>query len=222
MPLFGLIAIIIIFSFLTGGKLLSARNLSSLFNQCFLLMIACIGSIFIFSQGGIDMSITSAISLCSICAAYTIRYGIVLSIFASLAAGLAVGLLNGLIYSRSNIPVFIQTLSVNLLLDGLLYSLTNQNVYIAIPRAIQKTYNATWIKLLVLALFALLTLYLYRYTVFGKYSRAIGAGKTATEQSGVNVKRFKLLAFIYTGFAASIFAVCVMVKSGSEIGRAHV
>ena len=215
MPVFGLITIILLATVCTGGSFLNSRNLASLFNQCFLLMLACVGSIFLFAQGGIDMSITSTISLCSICAAYTIQYGIVVSILASLAAGLLMGVLNGLIYSRTHISVFVQTLSINLLLDGLLYSMTNQNIYISIPRAIQKTYNQDWIKLAILIAFSLLTLYLYRYTTFGKRSRAIGAGMVAAEQSGVNVRRVKMGAFLYTGLAAALYGVCIMVKSGS-------
>ena len=215
LPFIGLVGIIIAFYFITDGMLLSKNNVMALVNQSFLMIIACVGSIFIFLQGGLDLSISNGIGLCSIMGALALnKYGLFGSIVAILATGLLLGLFNGFIYSRTNIMPFILTLSVNLLLDGLNYTITNQLTVIQISRSYQKMFNVLEIKILVLVIFSLITYYLYQYTRLGKESRAIGAGEIASRQSGINVKSVKMMAFVYTGLTAALFAFMSMMKTG--------
>ncbi|MBQ6505690.1 MAG: ABC transporter permease, partial [Clostridia bacterium] len=174
LPLLGLIVIIIVFQILTEGKLLSQRNVNSLINQTFLLMIACVGSIFIFLQGGCDLSLTSGIGTCAIAGAFALNaYGVGACIAAMLATGLVLGLFNGFIYSRTKINPFILSLSVNLLLDGLNYTFTDQLAVIQIARKYQKAFGTLELKIAVLIIFSLIVYYFYDYTIVGKHSRAV-------------------------------------------------
>jgi ribose transport system permease protein len=99
-------------------------------------------------------------------------------------------------------------------LDGLNYTITNQLTVIKISRDFQKMFNVLEFKILVLIVFSLITYYLYRFTRFGKESRAIGAGEIASRQSGINIKSVKMMAFIYTGLTAALFAFMAMMKTG--------
>ena len=214
LPLLGLIVIIIVFQILTEGKLLSQRNVNSLINQTFLLMIACVGSIFIFLQGGCDLSLTSGIGTCAIAGAFALNaYGVGACIAAMLATGLVLGLFNGFIYSRTKINPFILSLSVNLLLDGLNYTFTDQLAVIQIARKYQKAFGTLELKIAVLIIFSLIVYYFYDYTIVGKHSRAVGAGAEASRQSGVNVRRIKLLAFVFTGITCAIYGFMTMMKA---------
>lgn len=214
-PILGLIFIVIVFNIITDGMLLSQRNLKSIINQSFLLMIACLGSVFIFLQGGVDLSMTNAIGMCSIMGAFALnRGGLLPCILATLITGLFLGAINGTIYANTRISPFILTLAVNLVLDGLNYTVTDQQAVISIKRSWQKMFNGMEIKLLVLIVFALVCYYLYRFTRFGKESRAVGAGEEAARQSGVNVKRIKFLAFLFTGLTSAVYAFMAMMKGG--------
>ena len=214
-PFIGLVGIVIAFYFITKGNLLSKNNLMALLNQSFLMIIACVGSIFIYMQGGLDLSITNAIGTCSIMGALALnKFGLPGCIIAILVTGLFLGSFNGFIYSRTNIQPFILTLSVNLILDGLNYTITNQRTVIQIARSYQKMFNVLEFKILILATFSIITYYLYKYTTLGKESRAIGAGEDASRQSGINVKSVKMMAFIFTGLTAALYAFMAMMKTG--------
>ncbi len=56
MPLMGFFGIVIIFSILTGGKIVQPRNLGLMLSQVFVLMIAATGVFFIMTVGGLDFS----------------------------------------------------------------------------------------------------------------------------------------------------------------------
>jgi len=214
-PIIGLILIIIIFNILTDGMLLRRNNVKAIINQSFLLMIACLGSVFIFLQGGVDLSMTNAIGMCSIMGAFALNSsGLVPCILAIVATGLALGAINGFIYANTKISPFILTLAVNLVLDGLNYTVTDQQAVISIKRSWQKMFNGMDFKLIVLIIFGLLCYYLYRFTRFGKESRAVGAGEEASRQSGVNVKKIKFLAFLFTGLTSAVYAFMAMMKGG--------
>lgn len=214
LPLIGLVVIVIVFQILTGGLLLTDRNIQSLIDQTYLLMIGCIGSIFLFLQGGVDLSMTSGIGTCAIMGAFALNaYGLGACIAAMLVTGLILGLFNGVIYAYTKINPFILSLSVNLVLDGLNYTFTDQLAVIQIARAYQRSFRGMEFKIGVLVVFALLVFYIYRFTVIGKYSRAIGAGEIASRQSGVRVRQIKILAFVFTGITCALYGFMTMMKS---------
>lgn len=215
LPLLGLLILTLVFYLLTGGKLCSLTNLKSIFQQSYLFIIGCLGVVFLMAQGAVDLSTGSLIGLCSILGAYTCNAtGVLPGLAVCLVTGAAVGCLNGVIYSESRIPVFIQGLSVNFLIKGLLYRLTNGQMTISIDHAVKQQFDSLWIILVSLIACAVLTLYLYNYTIFGKQSKAIGAGQTAARQSGVNVRWIKRFAFIFSGLYVGIVAFFTLVKTG--------
>ena len=85
----------------------------------------------------------------------------------------------GLIYAYANIPVFIQGLAMNFLLNGLLWPLCFGAASIPAPASI--TGLKSDIGEIVIVLIALaIILVTYNYTKFGKECRAIGAGITSS------------------------------------------
>lgn len=215
LPVLGLLILLLVFYALTDGNLFSLFNLKAIFQQCYLFIIGCLGVVFLMAQGALDLSTGSLIGLCSILAAYSCnRFGIFTSFLACLATGTIVGILNGIIYSESQIPVFIQGLSVNFLIKGLLYRLTGGQMTISINHAIKQKFDSIGMIMASLIVFALITFYLYQFTILGKHSRAIGAGQLAAQQSGVNVRWIKRFAFIFSGTAAGLVAFFTLVKTG--------
>lgn len=56
-------------------------------------------------------------------------------------------------------------------------------------------------------------LIIQRYTAFGRYSTAIGAGEEATRAAGVDVDRFKLIAFVLSGTMLGLTGVILAAGS---------
>lgn len=215
LPVLGLLVIFLIFYVLTDGRIFTAFNLKSIFQQCYLFILGCLGVVFLMAQGALDLSTGSLIGLCSILAAYTSNsVGIFAGFIVCILTGVVIGCFNGFIYSESGIPVFIQGLSINFLIKGFLYRLTNGQMTISIEHSIKQKFDSVWIILVVLFVCAAITFYLYNYTILGKHSKAVGAGATAAQQSGVNVRWIKRFAFIFSGLAAGLVAFFTLVKTG--------
>lgn len=62
---------------------------------------------------------------------------------------------------------------------------------------------------------ALISVYLYKYTQLGKYTKAIGANETATKLAGVSVTRWKVFAYIFFGVCIAVGALFLTARTGS-------
>ena len=213
-PVLGLLAVIILFYFTTGGKIFSKFNLKSISQQMYLFILGGLGCVFLFAQGGIDLSMAAAIGAAGIIGARVMQVNPWLGVFATVLVGTAIGAVNGLIYAKIGIPVFIQGLGMNFLLNGLLLPLSAGSATIRVPKEISSLKSIPAeiiIELVVLAIVVVV----YNYTRFGKDCRAIGAGTTSAVQSGVKVARTKFLAFLLSGFTCGVVAVMTLIRTGS-------
>lgn len=109
-----LVAVFILFYFLTGGRLLYAQNMSNLLLQNgYVLVMACGMLLCILTGGNIDLSVGSVICLTGGIAAVLITnngFNIYLTILISLAIGLIAGIWQGYWIGYVRIPPFITTL----------------------------------------------------------------------------------------------------------------
>lgn len=213
-PVLGLLAVIILFYFTTGGKIFSKFNLKSISQQMYLFILGGLGCVFLFAQGGIDLSMAASIGTAGIIGARVMQVNPWLGVLVTILVGTAIGAVNGFIYAKIGIPVFIQGLGMNFLLNGLLLPLSAGSATIRVPKVISSLKSIPGeiiIELLVLAV----VLVVYNYTRFGKDCRAIGAGTTSAVQSGVKVARTKFMAFLLSGFTCGVVAVMTLIRTGS-------
>jgi ribose transport system permease protein len=132
MPLFGFIAIVIIFSILTDGKIISPDNISLMLSQVYVLMIASTGVFMIMTVGGLDFSQGSILGLTSIIFCWVSQTNILLGILAAVLAGAAMGAFNGLFHVKFKIASFIVTICTMYFFRGLCkYITTNGPVQLA-------------------------------------------------------------------------------------------
>ena len=213
-PVLGLLAIIIMFYITTDGKIFSKFNLKSISQQMYLFILGGLGSVFLFAQGGIDLSMAAAIGTAGIIGARVMQVNPWLGVVVTVLVGTVIGVVNGLIYAKIGIPVFIQGLGMNFLLNGLLLPLSAGSATIRVPKVISNLKSIPAEIVIELAVLAIVVL-IYNYTRFGKDCRAIGAGTTSAVQSGVKVSRTKFLAFLISGFTCGVVAVMTLIRTGS-------
>ena len=213
-PVLGLLVIIILFYVTTDGKIFSKFNLKSISQQMYLFILGGLGSVFLFAQGGIDLSMAAAIGTAGIIGARVMQVNPWLGVVVTVLVGTVIGAVNGLIYAKIGIPVFIQGLGMNFLLNGLLLPLSAGSATIRVPKVISNLKSIPAEIIIELAVLAIVVL-IYNYTRFGKDCRAIGAGTTSAVQSGVKVSRTKFLAFLISGFTCGVVAVMTLIRTGS-------
>jgi D-xylose transport system permease protein len=122
-----LIAIWVIFAFLTDSVFLTARNLSNLFVQTVTTAILAIGMVLIIVAGHIDLSVGSVLgftgAVCAMCM-IKLEWGVVPSVLATAAMGLAIGAWHGFWVAYRKVPAFIVSLASMLAFRGLIIGIT--------------------------------------------------------------------------------------------------
>lgn len=123
-----LLLIWIIFSILTHGVFLSARNISTLFMQMVTIGILTGGMLLVMVAGHIDLSVGSVCGTLGAVAAFLMsKLGVhpVIAILITLGCGLMVGAWHGLWIAYMGVPAFIVTLSSQIAFRGFTLAVTN-------------------------------------------------------------------------------------------------
>src|SRR2546428_11229591 len=122
-----LLAIWVIFSFVTDRVFLTPRNLSNLFVQTVTTAILAIGMVLVIVAGHIDLSVGSVLgfagAICALCM-IKLEWGVIASVTATLVIGLAVGAWHGFWIAYRKVPAFIVTLASMLAFRGLIIGVT--------------------------------------------------------------------------------------------------
>jgi len=117
-----LVAIMILFQFLTGGVLLKPLNVSNLIMQNSYILVLAIGMLLCILTGNIDLSVGSIAAFIGATSAVFImdwKLNPVLVLLLSLVLGGLIGAWQGFWISYVNIPAFIVTLAGQLIFQGL-------------------------------------------------------------------------------------------------------
>lgn len=132
------------------------------------------------------------------------------------------GLINGIVVSYLNVPAFIGTLGMQLMVYGICLVYTNATPLGGYRKAytVIATGKLAGIPYMFIIAFAigLIMWFVYNYTRHGKYMYAIGGNEAAAEVSGVNVKKTKIIIYMT---AAALYAVAGFLL-GAKAGGASV
>lgn len=123
---FALIAIFIIFYFMTGGNNATPMNMNNLIMQNSYVVILATGMLLCVLTGNIDLGVGSYVALCGAIAAKLVveqKWAIPLAFLVALLVGVAFGIFNGIFIAYLNIPPFVVTLAGMLMGRGLTYTL---------------------------------------------------------------------------------------------------
>jgi ribose/xylose/arabinose/galactoside ABC-type transport system permease subunit len=170
----------------------------------------------VIASGGIDLSVGSAIALCTVVIAQLLsrNFPPLLAAGGGVLTGAACGLLIGVLVTQLKLTPFIVTLGLWGALRGLAKGLAREQTVRAPETALNNllqslSENQKWMIFppgVWLTLFcALLVAAILKYTAFGRYVFSIGGNETASRIAGVPVETSKLkiyaLAGAFTGLA---------------------
>jgi ribose transport system permease protein len=221
-PIATLVVLVVLIGMAAPG-FLSVPTLLTLAGDTATLFVLAAGVTFVIMLGGTDLSIESAASFCSVVVAMTLPAVGILSFPLGVLAGAGIGMINGLIHTRLKIPSFIVTLAAMGIWSGLAIVITNvKPVQIELKNAdmlvwISGKFLGMPNRVLIGIVVLLVCLFIQRFTAFGRFSSAIGAGEEATRASGVKVDRYKVIAFMMSGAMAGLAGVILSgVMSGGS------
>ena len=220
-----LLVLIAFFSF-TADSFFTLRNITNVFGQASLAMIAGIGVAIVFMSGEVDISIGSLQAAVAIPLIVVMNHtdSLVLGITAALALGLLIGIVNGYLSAYVGINSLIVTLGMLFVLRGGVYLYTGQR---AIPDdAYLDSFfylgNSSLFGILpypAVIAFVLLAVFMYvmRHRPFGRKVYAVGGNAEVARLAGFDVRRIKFTAFILSSLLASISAILLASRLGSAV-----
>lgn len=207
-----------IFKILTPHNFGSFNNMLSYFQASLIASVGAVGFYFVMVMGMFDFSIGANIMLSAIVGCvFATKFGLGYAglVIGALLCGCLVGLFNGSFYVKLRIPSMIVTTGL-----ALIYEATAN--YIA--GGVEQTLPADLRMFgqmpgdIVLAIAAFLVAYVFlNYTKIGTYTYAIGSNEFVAKNMGINVNKYKVLAFILSGGFLGIMAVLTISYGSSMV-----
>lgn len=210
------------FGVLTGGQFFAFTRIMYTLNYVYFLGFLSLGVTFVIATGGIDFSIGPVMFCCSLVSGYCfLTYGMPmpLALILSILIGTAFGIFNGYLVSFWNVPPFIVSMASMNMSKGIAAVFTKTQS-VSWPQASAEggwyrniaTYNGFPVGLVVFLLIAVICAVILNKTKAGRYMLCLGSNEEAVRLSGINTKKWKMLAYIICGTLvgiASIYFVAV-------------
>lgn len=243
---FALIAIIIVFSFLSPYYF-SVGNFLTMASHVAIYAILALGMLLVILNGGIDLSVGSTLGLSGIVAGFLMQ-GVTLHflgvklfpavwvvVVIACAMGAFVGLVNGVLIARFKVPAFVATLGVMYVVRGIALLITNGLTYNNLSgEADLGNTGFNWlgfnrlggvpIGVLVMIVLAIIGSLILNRTAFGRWLYASGGNERAAELSGVPTKRVQISVYVLSGFCAAIAGLILssqLTSAGPTAGTSY-
>lgn len=210
-PYLGLILIVLLFATTTNGKFLRTANLMMILKQSVIVMIGALGSSFVLAHGNMDFSIGGEMALCCLLSYYVAQMNPYLMFPACVLIAMALSLVVSVIHVVIGVPAFVSGMCIMFIGKGIVQSVSGNGM--ACP-AIYNALDKTWFYIAVLCGVLVITFVLYNYTKIGRHNRLIGSNPVASFLSGIDTKKYKILAFLTSGFCVGIASFLTMVRGG--------
>jgi erythritol transport system permease protein len=238
-----IIALLVVTAFFAvmAPNFLSVGNFLIMFKHIAIIAILGIGMTFVILTGGIDLSVGSVAGLAGMVGGAMILNGIVLAplglviypsiplvILIVLALGAGVGMANGVLVARVGVAPFIATLGMLyvargaalLMSDGATFpnltgfpELGNTGFPLLGAGMIAGIPSPVWL----LAIIAIVAIFVGARTPFGRWIYAIGGNERAASLAGVRVRKIKMFAYAISGTTAALVGLIV----ASDLVAAH-
>ncbi|MBQ9567485.1 MAG: ABC transporter permease [Lachnospiraceae bacterium] len=212
-----LVLMYIIFSLLVPGFAGMARIMSIL-NYVYFLGFLSLGVTFVIATGGIDFSIGPVMFCCGLVSGYSmLNKGVPapLALLMSILIGLAFGIVNGYLVAYWTVPPFIVSMASMNIAKGLAAVFTKTQS-VSWPLSTDPVYG--WIRnvvsvngfpvgLVIFLAAAFVCMIVLNNTKPGRYILCLGSNREAVRLSGVDTKKWEMLAYAICGLLVGIAAI---------------
>ena len=212
-----LVLMYIVFSVLVPGFAGIARIMSVL-NYVYFLGFLSLGVTFVIATGGIDFSIGPVMFCCGLISGYSmLNKGVPapLALLLSVLIGLVFGTVNGYLVAYWTVPPFIVSMASMNIAKGVaaVYTKTQS---VSWPLSTDPVYG--WIRnlvsmngfpvgLVIFLIAAAICLVVLNNTKPGRYILCLGSNREAVRLSGVDTKKWEMLAYMICGLLVGIAAI---------------
>ena len=213
------LVLIYIFFALFGRNFFSYTTLVNILDSSYYIGFLAIGVTFVIITGGIDLSLGTVMMCAAIVGgtAYkTWGWPIWAALLLIIIVAVLFGIFNGIMVSRLSLPPFIATMGTMMISMGVGSIVSNVRSATFPTRSSPDGWFKGFFKYIAedrssiptgaIILFgvAIIAFIVLTKTKLGRYIFAIGSNKEAARLSGVNVKKWEMMAYIISGFCAGL------------------
>ena len=232
------IAILIIVFSVSMPFFRTFSNFITIIRAVCIVTIVAIGMTFALTVNGIDLSVGSTATMSNtVCMTFFIWFsmgtsirGTLLAIFLTLLICLVIAAVNGLLIVKLKIFDMLATLATMFMFEGVAMTYAgggaiNERMVRpdgatatgTVPVFLRTMGREPWIIIIMLVLVFLAFLFL-TYTKHGRYMYAVGSNIEAASLSGINVQKYRIIAYIFSAILASIGGILI----GARVGNAQI
>jgi ribose transport system permease protein len=225
-----LIALILVFTVLKPDAFMTQDNIIGILQSTTVIGVLAIASTFIIITSGIDLSVGVLMTFCAVMAGvFMVNLGMPmpLGIVCAIGVGALCGTLSGLAITKLNVPPFIATLGLMMLLKGASLIITGTRpIYFSDVEGFDQIALGSLIGdlipslpipngVLILFLVAVVCAVILNKTALGRYTFALGSNEEAVRLSGVNVDRWKIIIYAFAGGICGISGLLIASRLNS-------
>ena len=202
-PLFMLI--LIIAAYFIGKSITGySGNLGDVINNSIFVAVVATGAVFIYSQGGFDMSLGNASLMCATVASLTYNStgNLAVSLGLAIVVGAGLGIINAILATMLNLPVMVMTLTMMNIIAAVHEAVIGE--YGGLIKVESGMFSSAWIYAIFLAVFFILCWFIFNYTKVGRRNKFIGSNKVAAKFNGINLMRAGIISFAISGVGLGI------------------
>lgn len=210
---YGIVALLLItvlvwavFRIFAPGTFGAPDKLLSYLQSALIYAVGACGLYFICVMGLFDFSIGSILILSELMAiAFLPQFRWLSVILVPIVIGFVLGIANGIVYIKMHIPSIIVTTGLSLIYESLSVWIADINGT-RLPDDYKLFGSYPW-NLIIAVIAFLLCWFILKYTKIGTYTNAIGTNELTAKNMGVNVDKYKAIAFTLCGTFTGIMSI---------------
>ena len=225
-----LIALIVIFSVLKPDAFFTTDNIIGILQSTTVIGVLAIASTFIIITSGIDLSVGVLMTFCAVMAGvFMVNVGLPMwiGVPGAVLVGALCGTVSGLAITKLRVPPFIATLGMMMLLKGASLIITQTRpIYfndvegfdaISLGSVLSDLVPGLPIPngVLIMFIVAVVCAVVLNKTALGRYTFALGSNEEAVRLSGVNVDRWKVIIYAFSGGICGIAGLLIASRLNS-------
>ena len=213
---------------LLSNKFLSQANLLNLLQQQAGPILVALGMLFVVLTGGIDLSVGAITALSSCCGYVLMRdhgQGLFVAMVVAILVGICVGFVNGLLVAYGGMQGFVTTLATLSMGNGLSL-IVSGGAPVRVPDvpAVRAMASRDYYYPIVIAcvILVIIVALIQKYTSYGRIVIACGSNAMAVQLAGINVKRYVMSVYIFSGFMSAVggmFIASRTLTAASTLGK---
>ncbi len=215
-----LVLILAVLSIMEPEFFLTFENFRQIGLQSTVYILLAFGEFFAILLSGIDLSVGPMAGLSGMLTAMALVAGVPvpLAIILGIMIGVGLGALNGTLINALGLHPFIITLGTQTIFSGITLVISNGAPVFNLPtgfKEISGYFMEIPIPLIIAGVITVILIWFTTKTVVARNMYALGGNKQAAWFSGINVKKYTLIAHTMTGLMAGVAGIIMTSRVGA-------